>query len=127
MDKKNKKSNRTAFIVIGAITLVLVCIYNFNYLTDTLFPSDNIGVLEINGTITTSKKYIDDLNYLLDRDDVKAIIIRMNTPGGGVAPSQEIYDKVKSNGNYNRTLICSIYLSYITKRQYGKEKLNNRY
>ena len=55
-----------------------------------------IGIVEINTPITTSFDIIKNLNYFLDREDIDAIIVRLDTPGGSVAPSQEIFEKVKS-------------------------------
>ena len=45
--------------------------------------------------VMESKDIIEDLNYFLEEKDIKAIVVRLNTPGGGVAASQEIYNKIK--------------------------------
>ena len=60
-----------------------------------------IGVITINEAIMASEEIVEDLNNFAERDDIDAILIRLNTPGGGVAASQEIYEKVKeiSEGN----------------------------
>jgi protease-4 len=51
----------------------------------------NIGIVEVVGPIMSSKKIIDDIKTFREDDDIKAIIIRIDSPGGGIGPSQEIY------------------------------------
>jgi protease-4 len=58
------------------------------------FPGDekgNIGIVEVVGPIISSKKIIEDIKTFRDNDDIKAIVIRIDSPGGGIGPSQEIY------------------------------------
>lgn len=54
-----------------------------------------VGVVEIEGIIVDSKKIIEQLDDFSDNDTVKAIVLRVNSPGGGVGPSQEIHDEVR--------------------------------
>jgi protease-4 len=54
-----------------------------------------VGVLEVTGVIVASKEIIDQLIDFRDDDTVKAIVLRVDSPGGGVGPSQEIYEEVR--------------------------------
>lgn len=56
---------------------------------------ERVAVLPINGVITESEDTIEQLKKFAKDDSVKAIVVRLNTPGGGVGPSQEIYAEVK--------------------------------
>ncbi len=47
------------------------------------------------GTIMESKKVIKELNAFAEADHIKAIVVRIDSPGGAVGPSQEIYDAIK--------------------------------
>ena len=96
---KNKKY--FLFILIVLILLILSVSFESND------SESNIGIVEVEGTIMDSKKIIDDLNDFNERKDIKGIIIRLNTPGGAVAPSQEIYEKVKSISNANNKPIVA--------------------
>jgi len=60
---------------------------------------DKVGIIEIEGMITDAIPFIQDLNYFYKNDQVKAILVRINSPGGGVAPSQEIYREIKKSKN----------------------------
>ena len=56
---------------------------------------NSIGIIEIKGVIMDSKKVMDQVDAFADDPLIKAVIIRINSPGGAVAPSQEIYDSIK--------------------------------
>lgn len=51
-------------------------------------------IVKIEGVITDSGPVIEKLNKLKDDADVKAIVLRIDSPGGSVAPSQEIYEEL---------------------------------
>ena len=52
---------------------------------------DKLALIEINGTITSSKDVIEEIQRYKDDDSVKAILLRIDSPGGAVAPAQEIH------------------------------------
>jgi protease IV len=54
----------------------------------------NIAVVEIKGVITQSSPIIDEIRQYEEDDGVKAIILRIDSPGGGVGASQEVYQEV---------------------------------
>jgi protease-4 len=55
---------------------------------------DQVALLEIRGVITDGKPVTDLLARYKEDKDIKAIIIRIESPGGGVAPSQEIFTEL---------------------------------
>jgi len=55
---------------------------------------DKIAVVEIRGVITQSSGVIEELQQFEEDEGVKAIILRIDSPGGGVGPSQEIHREV---------------------------------
>ncbi len=54
----------------------------------------NVGVVELTGVITSSKKIIEQIKTFKENSSIKAIVLRVNSPGGGVGPSQEIYREI---------------------------------
>jgi len=54
-----------------------------------------IAIIRIEGVITGSEEITEILNQSSEDDNIKAILLRIDSPGGGVVPSQEIYDAVK--------------------------------
>ncbi|MBF0449363.1 MAG: signal peptide peptidase SppA [Candidatus Magnetomorum sp.] len=68
---------------------------------------DKVGIIEIDGVISDALPTIRDLQYFRKNDLVKAILIRINSPGGGVAPSQEIYREIQKTKSV-KTVIASM-------------------
>jgi protease IV len=56
---------------------------------------DKIGVVDLEGVILTPKQVVSQLKKFADDSSIKAIILHINSPGGGVAASEEIYREVK--------------------------------
>jgi len=86
-----------AFILLIA-GLVTYAVHSLNSDDDTTtrFDKSQIGVIEITGVILTSDTINEQLRKFNDDDSVKAIILHINSPGGGAAASQEIYHQVLS-------------------------------
>jgi protease-4 len=61
----------------------------------TIFKKEGVALLEINGVIMDSKKALKSLKAFEENQNVKALVVRINSPGGAVAPSQEIYDAIR--------------------------------
>lgn len=55
---------------------------------------EKIAVVKIEGVILDSKDIIEELREHSENKSVKAIMLRIDSPGGAVAPSQEIYTEV---------------------------------
>jgi protease-4 len=94
MDKSLMGSNRKySYWIIGVLALIIIV--SVIPWEDTFPSGPKVGIVEINMPITVSKKIVEDLNYFNEKSNIVAIVIRLDTPGGGVAASQEIYEKVK--------------------------------
>ena len=66
-----------------------------------------IGVVELTGTITDSKDLVGQLHELRKDDSIKAIVLRIDSPGGAVAPSQEIYRAILRTKK-DKKVVCSM-------------------
>ncbi len=56
---------------------------------------DVIGIIDISGTITDSEPILRQLLDFKKNENIKAVVVRINSPGGSVGPSQEIYDELR--------------------------------
>jgi len=56
---------------------------------------DKIGILEVSGAIVDARRIIEQIDDFRDRSNIKAVVVRIDSPGGGVAPSQEIHAELK--------------------------------
>ena len=57
---------------------------------------EKVGIVKITGPIISSESINSQLEKFKNRKDISAIVLRIDSPGGLVAPTQEIYEKVKS-------------------------------
>jgi protease-4 len=55
---------------------------------------DKIAIVEVKGVISQSSGVIEELQQYVDDEGVKGIILRIDSPGGGVGPAQEIYREI---------------------------------
>lgn len=56
---------------------------------------DRVAVLDISGVIVSASQTLKDLQETLEKPHVKALVVRINSPGGLVAPSQEMFEALK--------------------------------
>ena len=77
------------FVGLSGVVLVLLGKGN-------LFASrERVGVVEIKGVLADSRTIIKQLDRYSDDSSIKAIVLRINSPGGAVGPAQEILREVE--------------------------------
>lgn len=86
-------------IVIGVIMVVfvgsiLLLTLIFRREAPSFTGGEKVGVVEITGVISNSKEVIHQIKAFAEDGGVKAIVLRIDSPGGGVGASQEIYREV---------------------------------
>jgi protease IV len=67
----------------------------------------NIGIIEVTGPIFSSKQVVENIKTFRDDEKIRAIIIRVNSPGGSVGPSQEIFRELMKTRE-TKTVIASM-------------------
>src|SRR3990172_6940789 len=88
-----------AVIVIGAIVLLVVLIALSTgaslFLGEApVVSTDKVALIKVEGLILDSEDVIEQLKKYSKNTSVKAIVLRIDSPGGAVVPSQEIYEEV---------------------------------
>ena len=89
-------------IILGSISILCFCfwavvhsiLHSSDSASTSAFSSDSIAVIDLDGVILDADKIDTQLRKFGEDDDVKAIILHINSPGGGAAASQEIYHEV---------------------------------
>lgn len=69
---------------------------------------DKIAVIELNGPIYSSRNIVRQFKRYGDNKSIKAILFRIESPGGGISPSQEIYEAVKRVRDQGKPVIASM-------------------
>lgn len=69
------------------------------------YSGEKVGVVEVVGTIADSKLAIDQLKTFREKEAIKAIVVRVDSPGGGVGPSQEIYREIRKTAEKKKVIV----------------------
>jgi len=84
------------FSVIVAVTVVLTSLMSLVREKQAAASfGEKVGVIEIGGVITDARPVLEQLKRFREQEGIKAIVLRINSPGGAVGPSQEIYREVR--------------------------------
>ncbi len=88
-----------AMLVLGAIfVFFLAVVFSVGHLSgggSGLSLGKKVAVVEVLGVIAGSQNIIEQLNDFAEEESVKALVLRVDSPGGAVGPSQEIYAEVR--------------------------------
>ena len=92
-------------IFLGLVFFFLLhSLFNIGGGRYTLSSGNKVAVVEVNGIITDSKEIIQDIDDFANDDRIKAMVIRIDSPGGSVAPTQEIYDALLEVGKKKKVV-----------------------
>lgn len=94
-------SRRALGLLLGFVLLFFLSAYLVSRAGgsgDTSWSSggDSVGVVHLQGEIVESQAFVDAIQRASEDDSVKAVVVRINSPGGQVAPSQEMYRALRS-------------------------------
>ncbi len=67
-----------------------------------------VALVELNETIISSQQIVQQLKKYRENSNVRAIVLRVDSPGGGVSASQEIYEEVKKTREYGKPIVVSM-------------------
>jgi len=111
MDDTAKKSGKWSLkrklfwalvILLGMVVLINVFFPDLDLSTE-----DRIALVRIEGVILDAQSTVTDLKRFGENPSIKAIVLRIDSPGGGVVPSQEIYDAVQRVRNKNSKAVIA--------------------
>jgi len=83
-----------AFVLLAIALVAVMLTFSADDATDLTF-SDRIQVVDVDGELVESRPILDQLKRYEDSNSVKAILLNIDSPGGGVAVSQEIYTEIR--------------------------------
>ncbi len=113
-DEKGVKAKRPSTFVIVLATIGGLALLNFLFfagiIVTLLFKSgkanvplvssgEKIGILKLEGVITSPDAFLKDLRDFRKDESIKAIIVRIDSPGGAVGASQEIFRALRQADN----------------------------
>ncbi|MBI3786670.1 MAG: signal peptide peptidase SppA [Ignavibacteriales bacterium] len=76
---------------------------------DTISTSgERVAVVELNEPILSSQEIVRQFKKYRENSSIKAIVFRVESPGGGVSASQEIYEEVKKTRDGGKPVVVSM-------------------
>ncbi len=104
---------KIALVGCGAFVLLVLLFTASVYIAKTLMGGTEdkvsvkkgVGLVEVKGMILDSKEPVRQLRYFLKNDNVKAVVLRVDSPGGIVGPSQEISDEVRKFAEQKKIIV----------------------
>ncbi|MFA6470346.1 MAG: signal peptide peptidase SppA [Bacteroidota bacterium] len=111
--------SKTAKWLVGIFSFIiiffLIVVFSFMFILSESDTEDvstgtagTIAVVELNEPIVSSERVVQQIKRFRENISVKAIVLRVESPGGGVSASQEIYEEVKKTRNSGKPIVVSM-------------------
>lgn len=94
-------------IAIGALVGIAM-IFNDRSSNSFSISDNKVGIIEISGLIDDAGKYNTLIKRAVDNSSIKAIVLRINSPGGAVGSSQEIFQEVTAARKKGKIVVVSM-------------------
>jgi len=82
------------FLFLGGVSLLISSLISHDSQTDIFSSKEGVGIVELKGLIVSSEQTLKHLTEFRHDPNVKSIVLRIDSPGGSVGASQEIYNEV---------------------------------
>ena len=94
---------------VGVFALMVLATFGFALLPDHWkSPSGEIAIVNIHGMLMDSRDIVQQLSDYRHNPQVRGVILRIDSPGGAVAPAQEIYSEILKLRANNKTVYASM-------------------
>jgi protease-4 len=111
----SRRRDWTIGIIIGAAFLVFMFmtvafIWGLSSSDGVEFASfgRRVAIVELKGTISSSEEIVAQLRRFADDSSIPAVVLRIDSPGGGVAASQEIYNEIQRVREKGKKVVVSM-------------------
>lgn len=108
------EKRRTVRTLLALTALLLLAVAGFSLLASLTLDiawlgGEKVAVIRIEGVILDSRETVEELRRFRENPSIKAVVLRIDSPGGGVVPSQEIYTEVlKARKEGRLTVVASM-------------------
>ena len=93
------KRGHKIFIAIALTLLLVVFILGkFDKYGSDMFNGQTIALLRVEGAIIDVRWYMEQVRYMSEDEGILAVVLRVDTPGGAIAPTQELYSELLKLG-----------------------------
>jgi protease-4 len=96
-------------LMAGLVVLSIIVVAMGKDSGELSLSTHKVAIIPIEGEIFDSRDTLDALDRYAENNTVKAIVIRINSPGGAIAPSQEIYAAIrKTRKDSGKPIVASM-------------------
>jgi len=92
-------------IFLGLFILLIIISLLFVILQRNLPGGEKVALIRIEGMIMDSKDTVDEIKEYVKDPSIKVIVLRIDSPGGAVAPAQEIYEEVRKAATKKKVIV----------------------
>lgn len=97
------------FVLLTVGSVVVTQVFDADDDDFVLQTGSRVAVIPVEGIIDESRDIIETLHRYRDQNNVRAIVIRINSPGGSVVPSQEIFEEIrKTRRESGKPIVASL-------------------
>lgn len=96
---------KVCLFFLGFLILLIVISAIFTFIQRNVPLGEKVAVVRIEGPIIDSKNAVDEIKGYIKDQSIKAIVLRVDSPGGAVAPSQEIYEEVRKAVSKKKVIV----------------------
>ena len=104
--KKSPLAKRLLFLALILLALVGISSITSEWVQQG--TKNRIGIVDITGLISDSQYIVNQVKKFRQDKRIRGIILRIDSPGGAVGPSQEIYDEVLKTRESGKTIYASM-------------------
>jgi len=92
-------------VLLGLFFVSIFALSYFSGREESLWRDEKIAIIEVKGVIIDPQPTVEKLIKFRKNENIKAIILRVDSPGGAVGPAQEIYSEVKKVQREKKVLV----------------------
>lgn len=96
---------KVIFVILGLFLLLVVISIILVVFQKSIPMGNQIALIRIEGLITDSRDATEDIKEYVKNPSIKAIVLRIDSPGGAVGPAQEIYEEVRKAAAKKKVIV----------------------
>lgn len=96
---------KICLFLIGLMVVLIVLSGVMAFLQKSVHIGEKVALVRVEGPIMDSYKAIEEIKEYSKDSSVRAIVLRVDSPGGAVAPSQEIYEEVRKAAAKKKVIV----------------------
>jgi protease-4 len=96
-------------VIVLFFVITIALLFNESETEDVSSGSaGTIAIVEVNEAIVSSEHIVNQIKRYRENTTIRAIVVRVESPGGGVSASQEIYQEIKKTREYGKPIVVSM-------------------